>query len=36
MGGTMSHEEIKDSLTLYARHVQPRLEALSAELQPAL
>jgi alkanesulfonate monooxygenase SsuD/methylene tetrahydromethanopterin reductase-like flavin-dependent oxidoreductase (luciferase family) len=36
MGGTMSHEEIKDSLTLYARHVQPRLEALSgAELKSA-
>lgn len=30
MGGTMTHEEIKDSLTLYARHVQPRLDELTA------
>lgn len=31
MGGTMTHEEIKDSLTLYARHVEPRLRALTDE-----
>ena len=30
MGGTMTHDEIKDSLTLYAKHVQPRLDALTA------
>jgi alkanesulfonate monooxygenase SsuD/methylene tetrahydromethanopterin reductase-like flavin-dependent oxidoreductase (luciferase family) len=29
MGGTMAHEEIKDSLRLYARHVHPKLEKLS-------
>jgi alkanesulfonate monooxygenase SsuD/methylene tetrahydromethanopterin reductase-like flavin-dependent oxidoreductase (luciferase family) len=33
MGGTMTHDEIKDSLTLYARDVQPRLEALTARYQ---
>lgn len=30
MGGTMLHDEIKDSLSLYATHVQPRLESLTA------
>jgi alkanesulfonate monooxygenase SsuD/methylene tetrahydromethanopterin reductase-like flavin-dependent oxidoreductase (luciferase family) len=34
MGGTMTHDEIKDSITLYARHVQPRVEALTAAHQP--
>jgi alkanesulfonate monooxygenase SsuD/methylene tetrahydromethanopterin reductase-like flavin-dependent oxidoreductase (luciferase family) len=34
MGGTMTHAEIKDSLTLYARHVQPRLSALTASYRP--
>lgn len=30
MGGTLSHEEVCDSLRLYAEKVQPRLEALTA------
>lgn len=34
MGGTMTHEEIKDSLTLYANQVQPRLSELTASWQP--
>ena len=29
LGGTMTHEEICDSLRLYATEVQPRLEALT-------
>jgi alkanesulfonate monooxygenase SsuD/methylene tetrahydromethanopterin reductase-like flavin-dependent oxidoreductase (luciferase family) len=29
MGGTMSHDEIRDSITLYANEVQPRLQALT-------
>ena len=31
LGGTMSHEEICDSLTLYANEVQPRLQALTKQ-----
>lgn len=29
MGGTMTHDEIQDSLSLYARHVAPRLRELT-------
>ena len=29
LGGTMTHEEICDSLSLYATEVMPRLEALT-------
>jgi len=29
MGGTMTHEEKKDSISLFAKHVQPRLEELT-------
>jgi alkanesulfonate monooxygenase SsuD/methylene tetrahydromethanopterin reductase-like flavin-dependent oxidoreductase (luciferase family) len=31
MGGTETHDEICDSLTLYATEVQPRLEALTRQ-----
>jgi alkanesulfonate monooxygenase SsuD/methylene tetrahydromethanopterin reductase-like flavin-dependent oxidoreductase (luciferase family) len=36
MGGTMTHEEIKDSLTLYARHVEPRLRALTDKTEASM
>lgn len=36
MGGTMTHEEIKDSLTLYARHVEPRLRGLTEKTEGAI
>lgn len=36
MGGTMTHEEIKDSLTLYARHVEPRLRALTDKSEASM
>lgn len=36
MGGTMSTEEIRESLTLFATEVQPRLEALTRQPQAAM
>ena len=36
MGGTMTHEEIKDSLTLYARHVEPRLRGLTEKTEGSI
>ena len=35
MGGPMTHEEIRDSLTLYGTEVMPRLQALTAAHQAA-
>ena len=35
MGGTMSHDEICDSLTLFANEVQPRLDRLTRTQQSA-
>lgn len=35
MGGTMSHDEICDSLTMYANDVEPRLKALTGMKQAA-